>query len=210
MTDFEQCNVVDRLRSAKSLLIPKGEDMQPCIEGLAAVCGIEAPPYEDGRDERKSLGVIFRYAKGIDIPNWVAEGWADGGVTGTDSLAESSRRYEIMSSAMTRSMCRYSLLVVEGNIDTLKNQLSRVVHGDQNTDRLEIPATRPRLLEETRGELAIRAMDIAIRGSGELAIRLSKWGVGADLVKTGKSARDAGLTEYKILSDVYPALVARI
>lgn len=211
MTDLEQYNdsAINRLRSAESFLIPKGEDMQACINGLAAVCGIEAPPYVNDRDERKSQGITFRYAKGIDIPDWVAEGWADVGVTGTDSIAESPRKDKLVSLAIGKPMCKYSLLVVEQECDRFAYDLMNGSFDGRRSSRLEVPATRPSLLEETRGLLAVRPMAMAIRGSGELAIRLSKWKAGADLVKTGKSAREAGLIEYAKLTDVYAALVTR-
>ncbi len=202
-------SVLKELNSAESILIPKGEDMLTCIQGLAAVCGIEAPPYIRGQDERKSQGIAFRYAKGMDIPGWIAAGWADAGVTGTDSIAESPSRGVLMWAETGIPMCRYSLLVVKKAVEKFEYELSNAPWNGRRSEPLPIPATRPELLQATKGFLPVWPMRLPVRGSGELAVCLSPFQAGADLVKTGDSARRAGLVEYRMLAKVVPALVVR-
>jgi ATP phosphoribosyltransferase len=202
-------NNIDALRSAETILIPKGEDMQAAIDGLATVCGIEAPPYQEDRDLIVSEGRTFGYAKGIDIPVWVAQGWADAGVAGTDSCIEYTRQTAISWQEIGEPMCRYSVLITAGTTDSFDYRLTDAQWDGRASRAIAVPATRPQTLRASRGDLPLEPMDVPIRGSGELAVRLSRVGAGADLVKTGQTAEKAGLEEYVKLRDIYAALVVR-
>jgi ATP phosphoribosyltransferase len=183
--------------------------MLGAIESLAAVCGLEAPPYEKGREMRVSEGRTYCYAKGMDIPAWVENNWADAGVTGEDACLECPVQERILWQAIGQPVCRYSLLVVEGTEKTFEYSLEEARWNGRAAANLKLPATRPRTLEAMRGNLPISPLGVPIRGSGELAILLSGCQAGTDIVQTGKSAARAGLVEYQVLGGLSSAIVTR-
>lgn len=201
------------LTGAETIAVPKkGDDGTACYVALADCYGIEVPPYIEDRDERISQGIRFLYAKGVDIPVWVANGWADAGVTGIDSCVEFPRPDLVKAQRIGSPMCRYSLLARQDVDESfIEYKLAEASWNGRRSEPIEIVATRPRLLDASKGDKyrMVQPMDLQVRGSGELAIKRSGAALGADLVQTGNTAQRTGLYEYDVLCEIFPASVVR-
>jgi ATP phosphoribosyltransferase len=78
-------NLKEMAESATNILIPKGDDNKPSVQAFQEWADIEVPSFRGRELMTKSGGRVFWLFKGKDIPNLIATGNADIGMTGTDS-----------------------------------------------------------------------------------------------------------------------------
>jgi ATP phosphoribosyltransferase len=158
----------------------------------------------------KSGGRVFWLFKGKDIPNLIATGNADIGMTGTDSRIEytygiSTSEAKIRYERIADAMCRFSLLALDEQSDTIRRQLDET----RSMQTLQVVTSRPRLLDYYSGSLPIVPTNLSVNGSVEAALRLVGTPLAADIVQSGETARQNGLKEILVLGLMYPEVVAR-
>lgn len=195
---------------AERILIPKGDDNEPCVAAFQAVSGIEVPSFKGETLQATACGRTFWKVKGRDIPSLLAQGWADIGLAGTDAKAESPQPGELTSLRLSqRPMCRFSLLAETAMLEQVDACLSQ----DQRfrARPLFVPTTLPKLLANTASwnDLPLVPLKVSITGSGEAMASLSGRGVVADLVSSGETASQNALIEVIKLCDIYPEVIAR-
>lgn len=199
-------NLIKRTVSAKTVLIPKGDDNQPCIKAFEKATGIIVPKFRARKLEAISSGQTFIKVKGRNIPELIAGGYGDIGLTGSDScedfiLGDESISYQTFG----EKMCSLALLALESEIEEAKRSLK-----DQSKATL-VGTSFPRLLNKCANALALNLKPTRTRLAGSIEIMPRLLGVPlvADLIATGKTAKANGLVEIQNLMDVYPAIVVR-
>lgn len=192
--------------TAKTILVPKGDDSLPCLDAFTKATGIKVPVFEGRRLEARAEGRTFWKVKGRDIPRFIAEGYGDLGLTGSDSCEEyMATNNSIVYESFGPLMCRFVLMAPINRLP----QVRRVLSSGKVT--LPVASSFPELLRScaTRLSLPIEPCDIPICGSVEIMPKLLGVSLVADLVSSGVTARANGLVEVKNLLDVYPAIVVR-
>jgi ATP phosphoribosyltransferase len=203
-------NLKEMAESATNILIPKGDDNKPSIQAFQEWADIEVPSFRGRELMAKSGGRVFWLFKGKDIPNLIATGKADIGMTGTDSRIEytygtSSSETKIRYGRIAEAMCRFSLLALDEQSDTIRRQLEET----RSMQTLQVVTSRPRLLDYYSGSLPIIPTNLSVNGSVEAALRLVGTPLAADIVQSGETARQNGLKEILTLGLMYPEVVAR-
>ena len=138
----------------------------------------------------EQYGLRFFLAKGPDVPTYVEYGAADIGIVGKDTIMEENRNiYEVLDLGFVR--CRMYVCGPEANRHYLQhNQLIRV-------------ATKyPRIARDYFYEKKNQTVElIKLNGSIELAPIVGLSEVIVDIVETGTTLRENGLT---VLEEVCP------
>lgn len=157
----------------------------------------------EGRSERAlqaSLGNGFRalFVRARDIPEFVADGAADAGITGLDVIREMGRELDLLLD-LEYGRCR---LVV-------------AAHEDGVADVAELPeGTRvatafPRLARRFFGARDLPVEVVSITGAAEIAPHIGVAEVIVDLVSTGSTLKTNGLKEVATILESSAWLVAR-
>ena len=135
-----------------------------------------------------SLGGIFEalFVRAQDIPEFVADGAADAGVTGLDLVSESDRTLEVLAD-LEFGRCR---LVVAAKDE------SGIASVAEIPQRARVATVFPRLAERFflrsgRGDVEI----VPVSGAAEIAPHIGIADVIVDLVSTGSTLRTNGLHE---------------
>lgn len=199
----------DLAKSAENILIPKGDDNRACVEAFQTFTDIEVPTFRGRELMAKSGGKVFWLLKGKDIPGLIASGRGDIGMTGTDSRIEytwGNLDKRLRSERVGAEMCRFSLLSLQEEADRIQRQLD----DSRSLQTLSVVTSRQRLLEYYLGNLPIVPADVEVNGSVEAAMQLVGAPLAADIVDSGETARQNGLTEVFELGRVYPEILARI
>jgi ATP phosphoribosyltransferase len=201
-------NIIDTVTDARLLLVPKGDDSQPCLQAFEKATGITVPEFKDRKLEATADGKTFFKVKGRDIPRLIAAGYGDIGLTGSDSC-EDYMAYGNDNSVAYQSfdsrMCRFALLAPSAKAAVVRQQLQ------SNQRYLSVATSFPRLLGKYAQAEGLKLLptELAVAGSVEIMPRLLNVPLVADLVSSGATAKANGLVEIMSLSDVYPALVIR-
>ncbi len=199
--------LINQAISAKLILVPKGDDSQPCIAAFETATGISVPDFPARQLEVKVGNRIFLKVKGHDIPALIAGGYGDVGLTGTDSCEDyiTASDNSIIYQPLGATMCHFGLLAPTDEEVTVRQQLK-----DKKTS-LPVATSFPRLLDKcaVAQDLKLTAMGIIFSGSVEIMPRLLGVPLVADLIATGATAKANGLVEIQSLLDVYPAIVVR-
>lgn len=197
------------LQSADRILIPKGDDRAASIRAFQEAADTEVPEFKGEQLKVTSDGRTFWLLKGKDIPGLVANGYADIGVTGTDSIidydtAPPGPRVQKMRLG-SEAMCRFSLLTFEDRAQSMQTFLDST----RTMATIATVTSRPKLLGTIAAarDLPVIPMDIQISGSVEGAMSLLSASLAADIVDSGETARQNGLVEVRKLIDIYPELV---
>jgi ATP phosphoribosyltransferase len=147
-----------------------------------------------------SLGGIFEamFVRAADIPEFVADGAADLGVTGWDLVTESERDVvQLLDLELGR--CRLSLAATE---ESCIGQVGDVPHGTR-------VATAFPAITRCYFENADRRVEIVpVSGAAEIAPRLGIADVIVDLVSTGSTLRVNGLREISTILESTARLIA--
>lgn len=199
-------NILQQAVKAKLILVPKGDDSRPCLQAFENATGITVPAFENRQLEVKAGGRTFLKVKGRDIPRFIAAGYGDVGLTGSDSCkdytaADTSVSYQ----SFGPRMCRFVLLAPASRAAAVRRQLKA------GKRPLEVASSFPELVRACASmqKLTVRPSPIPICGSVEIMPRLLGVSAVADLVSSGETAKANGLVEVKTLLDVYPAVIVR-
>lgn len=155
----------------------------------------------DVKDTRKliftneELGVRFFLAKGPDVPTYVAYGAADIGIVGRDTILEEGRQiYEVLD--LGYGKCRMCICGPESAREKLNS-------GEQ----IRVATKYPNIAKEYFLNRRHQTVEIIkLNGSIELAPIVGLSEVICDIVETGTTLRENGLT---VLEEVCP-LSARV
>jgi ATP phosphoribosyltransferase len=134
-----------------------------------------------------SLGGEFQalFVRAQDIPEFVADGAADAGITGWDLVAESSRALDVLLD-LEFGRCRLAVAATEES-------------GIGSTGQIPIGArvatSFPRLTRRFFEELDRRVELVPVTGAAEIAPHIGIADVIVDLVSTGSTLRVNGLHE---------------
>ncbi len=143
----------------------------------------------------EKMGIRFFLAKGPDVPTYVAYGAADIGIVGRDTILEEGRKiYEVMDLGYGR--CRMCICGPESARAALRS-------GDQ----IRVATKYPRIAKDYFLNRKHQTVEIIkMNGSIELAPIVGLSEVICDIVETGATLRENGLT---VLEEVCP-LSARV
>jgi ATP phosphoribosyltransferase len=147
-----------------------------------------------------SLGGEFQalFVRAQDIPEFVADGAADAGVTGYDLIQESGRSLEELAD-LQFGRCRLAVAAKEE---------SGVATLDDITDGMRIATVFPRITERffaARGQVV---EIVPVSGAAEIAPHIGIADVIVDLVSTGSTLRVNGLREVATVLESSTRLVS--
>ena len=140
--------------------------------------------------ENKDLGMRFFLAKASDVPTYVEYGAADIGIVGKDTLLEEGRRlYEVLDLNIGR--CRMCVCGPESARELLKRH-----------ELIRVATKYPRIAKDYFYNRKDQTVEIIkLDGSIELAPLVGLSEVIVDIVETGSTLRENGLT---VLEEICP------
>lgn len=179
--------------------LPNKGRMAEDARALFADAGLEVRPSSDRSllaTVSDELEVIF--ARSQDIPEFVADGAADCGVTGLDLIRESGRPLvERLDLGFGR--CRLVFAVRE---ESPVRQVAQVAGG------IRVATAFPRLTERFFGGVGATVQLVPVSGAAEIAPHLGIADAIVDLVSTGSTLRTNGLREVATVVESSARLVA--
>jgi ATP phosphoribosyltransferase len=125
------------------------------------------------------------FVRAQDIPEFVADGAADAGVTGHDLVQESARDVEELAD-LQFGRCRLAVAAKEDSL---------VVTLDDIDDGMRIATVFPRITERFFAARGRRVVVVPVSGAAEIAPHIGIADVIVDLVSTGSTLRVNGLRE---------------
>lgn len=162
--------------------------------------GLPLPAADSGRKlilESRDGSMRYVMAKPADVPIYVEYGAADLGICGLDVLREGERRvYEPLLLPFGR--CRLSLA----------GPAERPDYPLRYDSQPRVATTFPRLTAEFFRSRGINAEIIALKGSVELGPLVGLADLIVDLVDTGNTLRENGLTELRVIMYSQAVLIA--
>jgi ATP phosphoribosyltransferase len=158
----------------------------------------------DARSERAlqaSLGGEFLalFVRAKDIPEFVADGAADVGITGGDLLAESDRTLEVLLE-LGFGRCR---LAVAAREEAAVASTRDLVPGTR------VATSFPRLTRQFFARAGIEVDVVPVSGAAEIAPHLGVADIIVDLVSTGSTLKVNGLREVETVLESMALLVGR-
>jgi len=182
------------------IALPNKGRLAEDVRGVFGDAGLEIR----ARGERAltaSLGGEFEaiFVRSQDIPELVADGVADAGVTGWDLVCESGRPVDVRLD-LEFGRCRLVLAVKEdGHVERV----------EQLPAGVRVATVFPRLARQFFAERGLAAEVIPVSGAAEVAPHLGIADVVVDLTTTGNTLRTNGLREVATLLASTARLVAR-
>lgn len=180
------------------LALPKGRNLGPTLEAFGAA-GLELVDFDDSMLRQRlprglgDLDIEILMLKDWDVPLYVEYGIADCGVVGTDVLEEVQADL-LTPLRLAEGRSRFSLIGVQTELPAAGRQIRVATKYPQWTKRLL--AHRPWGAEIFK-----------LSGSVELGPLLELAELAVDIVQTGRTIKDHGLTELEVLSEVAPCVV---
>lgn len=161
--------------------------------------GLE-PDVASDRALRADLGDDFTalFVRARDIPEFVADGAADLGITGSDLVSEAGRPGETLL-PLGFGRCR---LVVAGKDDGVDSV-------DELPDNVRIATSFPATTERWFAELGRRVTLVPVSGAAEIAPHLDMADIIVDLVSTGSTLKVNGLRELATIAPSEAVLIGR-
>jgi ATP phosphoribosyltransferase len=200
-------NLIGRAAKAKLILVPKGDDGQPCLQAFEDATGITVPAFKERKLEAVAKGRTFLKVKGRDIPGLVAAGYGDMGLSGSDSCEDymAASGNPVAYQPFGPRMCRFVLLAPANKAAAVRKQLKN------NKLPLRVASSFPELVRQCalKQNLKLLPTEITLSGSVEIMPRLLDVPLVADLVSTGTTAKANNLVEIQTMLDVYPAIVVK-
>ena len=180
------------------IAIPNKGRLHDDARSLLADAGLEVRA-SSARALVASLGGEYEalFVRAQDIPEFVADGAADAGITGWDLVAESVRPLESVLD-LTFGRCR---LVVAAREDSGVRALDDVAEGAR------VATVFPRLTERFFREAGKRVDIVPVSGAVEIAPHLGIADIIVDLTSTGSTLRVNGLREVTTLLESTARLV---
>lgn len=147
-----------------------------------------------------SLGGEFQglFVRAQDIPEFVADGAADAGVTGLDLVRESGRALDELAD-LQFGRCRLAVAARDE---------SGIVTLDDIGDGARVATVFPRITERFFRERAQRIEVVPVSGAAEIAPHIGIADVIVDLVSTGSTLRVNGLREIATVLESSSRLIA--
>jgi ATP phosphoribosyltransferase len=147
-----------------------------------------------------SLGEAFEaiFVRAEDIPEFVADGAADIGVTGWDLVAESDRNVESVLD-LEFGRCRLAMAVAE---ECTVQCVRDVASGAR------VATAFPRLTSRFFGDAGVAVDIVPVSGAAEIAPHLGIADIIVDLVSTGSTLRVNGLREVATVFESSARLIA--
>lgn len=198
-------DLVRQSTEAKLVLVPKGDDSQPCLKAFQDATGIAVPEFPGRKLKVRTRGRTFVKVKGRDIPRFIAAGYGDIGLTGSDSCEDYAAADESVSyQRIGPRMCRFVLMAPSARAASVRRRL-------EGKEPLRVATSFPDLVRVRAAKLGLNLAldDMPICGSVEVMPGLLGVPLVADLVSSGRTAEENGLVEIRTLMDVYPAVVVR-
>ena len=185
-----------RLRIA---LPNKGRLADDALE-LLERAGLE-PAMAADRSLRADLGDDFTalFVRARDIPEFVADGAADLGITGSDLVAEAERPLDTLL-RLGFGRCR---LAIAAKDDAGWDS------GDDLPDNARIATSFPRTTERWFAERGRTIQLVPVSGAAEIAPHIGVADVIVDIVSTGSTLKMNGLREVETIADAEAVLVGR-
>src|SRR5262245_8659303 len=182
------------------IALPNKGRLAPAIAELLEQAGL-APEMRGDRALQASLGgeLLALFVGAKDIPELVADGAADVGITGRDLVEECGRRLEI---ALDLGFGRCRLAVASPEDGPLRD-VAEVPCGTHVAT--SFPNLTTRYFRTLGKEVAL----VPLSGSVEIAPRLGVADLVVDLVSTGSTLRVNGLRELATVLESTALLVAR-
>ena len=173
-----------------TLALPKGRLAEQSLK-LMAAAGLPQPTRDAGRKlvlDSDDGSMRFILAKPVDVPTYVEYGAADVGVCGLDTLRE-SRRYVYEPLLLPFGHCRLSLSAPSSRPDTPLRYVSQP----------RVATKYPNLTADFFRARGVNAEVITLNGSVELGPLVGLADLIVDLVETGDTLRENGLTEIRVI-----------
>ncbi|MCR4658616.1 MAG: ATP phosphoribosyltransferase [Lachnospiraceae bacterium] len=162
---------------------------------LLSEIGISCMEMEDKNTRKliflnEELKLKFFLAKGPDVPTYVEYGAADIGVAGKDTILEEDRKcYEVLDLGFGK--CRMCVCGAKGSEELLKHH-----------EMIKVATKYPRITKDFFYNRKHQTVDIIkLNGSIELAPIVGLSDVIVDIVETGSTLKENGLT---VLEEVCP------
>ena len=179
------------------LALPKGrvyEDFIPLLEKTKFA--IEDDPKKSRKMllDTKHPSVKVLIIRGWDVPTYISSGAAHMGIVGKDILMEKDEEEFIELADLGLGKCRLSLAGYE---DVLSGSA-----------RLKIATKYPKTSTKFMNSIGIQPEIIYLNGAQEIAPMLGLSDAIIDLVDTGKTLTENGLTEIKSIADISTRLIA--
>ncbi|MEP6731415.1 MAG: ATP phosphoribosyltransferase [bacterium] len=148
-----------------------------------------------------SLGGEFQalFVRAQDIPEFVADGAADAGVTGFDLISESGRAVDELAD-LEFGLCR---LAVAAREDSGVESLGDITTG------MRVATVFPRITRRFFDERDVAVEIVPISGAAEIAPHIGIADVIVDLVSTGSTLRVNGLREIATVLESTSRLISR-
>ncbi len=180
--------------------LTKGRLAKQTLSLLSGI-GIECTEMED-KDTRKlifrneELGLKFFLAKGPDVPTYVEYGAADIGVTGRDVIDEAAKNvYEVLDLGLGK--CRMCVCGPESAREALSGR-----------DVIRVATKYPRIAKDYFYTKKHRTVEIIkLNGSIELAPIVGLSEVIVDIVETGSTLRENGLSVLENVCDLSARMI---
>ena len=178
------------------LALPKGRVFEEC---LPLIQGSKFQLLDDPSATRKILldtatpDVKVLLIRGWDVPTYVTFGAAHVGIVGKDILLEKSSEEFIELEDLHIGKCRISLA---GKKEIIEGRTRLKV-------ATKYPDTAKRFLES----LAIQAEIVYLHGSQEIAPLMGLCEAIIDLVDSGKTLKENGLEEMKVIREISSRLI---
>jgi ATP phosphoribosyltransferase len=134
-----------------------------------------------------SLGGIFEgiFVRAQDIPEFVADGAADAGITGLDLIVESGRPLDTLAD-LGFGQCRLAIAATDD---------SEIQSADQIPSGARVATSFPRATRNYFDQLGIDIELVPVSGAAEIAPHLGIADIIVDLVSSGSTLRVNGLHE---------------
>jgi ATP phosphoribosyltransferase len=147
-----------------------------------------------------SLGELFEaiFVRAEDIPEFVADGTAEMGVTGWDLVAESEREVQCLLD-LEFGRCRLAVAVAE---DAPYREVADIIPGAR------VATAFPRLTRQYFAAARVPVDLVPVSGAAEIAPHLGIADIIVDLVSTGSTLRVNGLRELATVCDSSAHLIA--
>jgi ATP phosphoribosyltransferase len=181
--------------------VPNKGVMVESVLQLLADAGLDPRSHLGARALEARLGEGFEavFVAAANIPEFVADGAADAGITGWDLVCESERRLE-MRLDVELAPCR---LVLAAPTSSSITTVADVAQGTR------IATVFPRLTRAFLAEVGVTAEIVEVSGAVEITPRLGVADCITDLVATGSTLRANQLREVATVLESSARLVSR-
>lgn len=190
------------------LALPNKGRLAEASLDLLERAGLE-PLMASDRALRADLGDDFTalFVRARDIPEFVADGAADLGITGSDLVAESGRPLETL---LPLGFGRCRLVVAARDDGAIDGDGAAAANAASDLpDGVRIATSFPRTAERWFAERGRRITLVPVSGAAEIAPHLGVADVIVDLVSTGSTLKVNGLRELATVAEAEAVLVGR-